>query len=186
MVTRVIASSSAGPEYLKGIRCLIISEKYSLASLDVLVPKPGGADRKLHEIFANDHVYMHVLEPLSNVIANTQCAGEPICAPFTFYITWTHKEDRVKTLLTFASVLPQVFQTNLCSIWSSRIWCYFVSPSTHWTLGYCRKQAPASYWMPRERQHQQSLKRFHNKHFCILLMTRAAGIYLDDRCDKLF
>lgn len=41
VLTRVIASSSAGPEYLKGIRCLAISKKYSLASLDVLVPKPG-------------------------------------------------------------------------------------------------------------------------------------------------
>lgn len=45
MVTRAIASSSAGPEYLKGIRCLAISEKYSLASFDVLVPKPG--DRQI-------------------------------------------------------------------------------------------------------------------------------------------
>lgn len=128
---------------------------------------------------------MHILEPLSNVIVNTRCADDPICAPFTFYITCTHK-DRVKTLLTFASGLPQVFETNLCSIWSSRIWGYFVSPSTHWTLGYCRRKAPASYWMPREWQHRQSTKRFHNKHFHRFLMTRAAGINLDDRGDELF
>lgn len=37
----MIASSSSGPEYLKGMRCFCISEKYSFASCDVLVPKPG-------------------------------------------------------------------------------------------------------------------------------------------------
>lgn len=41
VITRVIASSSAGPEYLNGMRCLAMSEKYSLASWAVLVPKPG-------------------------------------------------------------------------------------------------------------------------------------------------
>lgn len=37
----MIAASSSGPEYLKPIRCLAISAKYSLASFDVLVPKPA-------------------------------------------------------------------------------------------------------------------------------------------------
>ena len=42
-LTRLIAASSSGPEYLNWIRCLFISAKYSLASFDVLVPKPTKA-----------------------------------------------------------------------------------------------------------------------------------------------
>jgi len=38
--TRSMAASSSLPMYLKGILCLIMSEKYSFASLDVEVPKP--------------------------------------------------------------------------------------------------------------------------------------------------
>lgn len=51
-LTRVIASSSSGPAYLKGMRCFCMSEKYSLASCDVLVPKPGHV--------RNSHVRSHV------------------------------------------------------------------------------------------------------------------------------
>ena len=39
-LTRRIASSSSGPVYLKGIRWRSMSEKYSFASLEVLVPRP--------------------------------------------------------------------------------------------------------------------------------------------------
>lgn len=50
VITRVIASSSAGPEYLNGMRCLAMSEKYSLASWAVLVPKPGGEQGSKTEV----------------------------------------------------------------------------------------------------------------------------------------
>lgn len=50
MITRVIASSSAAPEYLNGMRCLAMSEKYSLASRAVLVPKPGGGTKITHQV----------------------------------------------------------------------------------------------------------------------------------------
>lgn len=46
VITRVMASSSAGPEYLNGMRCLGMSEKYSLASWAVLVPKPEGGGQQ--------------------------------------------------------------------------------------------------------------------------------------------
>lgn len=57
---------------------------------------------------------MHVLEPLSNVIGNTQCVLVTQSVPLSLStLLGTYK---VKTLLTFASGLPQVFETNLCSI----------------------------------------------------------------------
>ena len=41
LLTRTMEASSSVPSYLKPMRCLRMSVKYSLASLDVLVPKPG-------------------------------------------------------------------------------------------------------------------------------------------------
>lgn len=101
---------------------------------------------KLYSKISNDR---HFILPPQYVIRLPKPSKHPVCWwpslwPLHLYRDW------VKTLLTFASGLPQVFETNLCSIWSSRIWCYFVSPSTPWTLEYCRKKAPASYWMPKK------------------------------------
>ena len=41
ILTRLIEASSSPPVYRNGILCLSMSEKYSLASLAVLVPNPG-------------------------------------------------------------------------------------------------------------------------------------------------
>ena len=56
-LTRLIAASSSGPEYLNWIRCLFISAKYSLASFDVLVPKPRKARTPSYSIQTCTMVY---------------------------------------------------------------------------------------------------------------------------------
>ena len=44
--TRLMAASSSAPVYLNGILWRSISLKYSLASLDVLVPKPVNVEKR--------------------------------------------------------------------------------------------------------------------------------------------
>lgn len=62
-LTRVMAASSSAPLYLKVIRCFSISEKYSLASLLVLVPKPANADGSFGFQRQRDKKFGRVLKP---------------------------------------------------------------------------------------------------------------------------
>lgn len=121
--TRVIASSSSGPAYLKGIRCLGISEKYSLASWDVLVPKPGWVTTTKRDSKWDKALKWH--------------------KTITLTVSWH------EGMLTCHFLLPhRGLWTNLCSIWFSKTCGWAGCPSMHWTQGCCRKTAEFFCAMP--------------------------------------